>query len=107
MKQFLIIVCLMISLCSCRGHKKCKNTSVLEDKKSLINRWYGNGYFDQKEPQEQTPSQSLNKDEGNESYESTNLNSQGTPATISEWNEGSIPQAQALNRDENVTQLRP
>lgn len=59
MKHLLILLCLTVLLSSCRGKDNKKSTSVLEDKKSLVNQWYGPNYFNEKESKK--PSESLNE----------------------------------------------
>ena len=66
MKLLFIAMILCLSLCSCHKSKKHAR-SVMESKKSLVNKWYGKDHFERTPESDQE--ESLNKVDDNESVE--------------------------------------
>lgn len=67
MKHLLIALVLCLSLTSCHKKKTSRPLNVMENKKSLVNRWYGKDHFDRNP--ESDKEKSLNKTDTDDSVE--------------------------------------
>lgn len=84
MKHIFILLVLLVTFTGCKKNTPARNVSVMRNKQSLINSWYGKDHF---KPGVIGPEEPLNKNTGDPAFESDagsfNPNPQTTPASSS------------------------
>lgn len=67
MKQFIFALLLILCMTSCKQQQRRKYVSVLDNEKSLVNKWYGKDHFTENDELDKA---SLNKNDKQDSFES-------------------------------------